>query len=55
MAQRLGFIFALTSKPEIVLMDEPTSALDSEVIGLFTNKIKEYSKLHNSIVLFCKA
>lgn len=51
MAQRLGFIFAIASGPEIILMDEPTSALDSEVIGLFTNKIKEYSKLHNSTIL----
>jgi len=51
MAQRLGFIFALALRPEIILMDEPTSAIDSEVIDLFTNKIKEYSKLHNSIIL----
>ena len=51
MAQRLGFIFALASKPEIILMDEPTSALDADVINLFVNKIKEYTKQNNSTIL----
>ena len=51
MAQRLGFIFALVSKPEIFLMDEPTSSLDTEIIDLFREKIIEYAKGQNATVL----
>lgn len=51
MAQRLGFIFALASKPEFILMDEPTSSLDQEIIDLFKNKIKDYVKQNNGMVL----
>lgn len=51
MAQRLGFIFALISMPEIILLDEPTSAIDPELKNLFLTKIKNFTKQNNKLVL----
>ena len=51
MAQRLGFVFAMSSNPYLILLDEPTSALDSEIVQLINGSIREYVKNHDAAIL----
>jgi len=52
MAQRISFILALLSHPEIIILDEPTSGIDSAISNLFLFKLKEFvSRRSNSALL----
>lgn len=51
MSQRLAFVFALSSKPSLLLMDEPTSALDQESVEIIKYELRHFIKLNNSSVL----
>ena len=51
MAQRIGFIFAFLSKPEILLLDEPTSGIDSPVANLLLLKLKEFASTGNNCII----
>lgn len=51
MAQRINFILALLSKPEIIILDEPTSGIDSAIANLFLLKLKEFAQLNKNSVL----
>jgi len=51
MAQRIGFILAFLSKPEILLLDEPTSGIDSPVANLLLLKLKEFASNRNNCVI----
>jgi ABC-type dipeptide/oligopeptide/nickel transport system ATPase component len=42
MAQRISFVLALLSHPEIIILDEPTSGIDSAIANLFMLKLKEF-------------
>jgi heme exporter protein A len=44
MRQRLKYVFALLSDPEILLLDEPTSNLDEEGIGIVNEIMKEQKR-----------
>jgi ABC-type dipeptide/oligopeptide/nickel transport system ATPase component len=52
MAQRVSFVLALLSHPEIIILDEPTSGIDSAIANLFLLKLKEFAaKEDNSVLL----
>jgi ABC-type multidrug transport system ATPase subunit len=51
MAQRINFIIALLSKPQILLLDEPTSGIDSPVANLFLLKLKEFVTAENHCII----
>jgi ABC-type glutathione transport system ATPase component len=52
MAQRISFVLALLSKPEIIILDEPTSGIDSAIANLFLLKLREFaSQNRNSVLL----
>ncbi|HKI77374.1 MAG TPA: ATP-binding cassette domain-containing protein [Ignavibacteriaceae bacterium] len=44
MSQRVSFVLALLSHPEIIILDEPTSGIDSAIANLFLLKLKEFVK-----------
>lgn len=51
MAQRIQIIIALLAKPKFIFLDEPTSSLDYPIARLVSEKIKEFTKINNSICL----
>jgi len=52
MAQRISFVLALLSMPEIIILDEPTSGIDSAIANLFLLKLKEFTAQNgNSVML----
>jgi ABC-type multidrug transport system ATPase subunit len=51
MAQRISFVLALLSKPEIIILDEPTSGIDSAIANLFLLKLKDFVKQNRNSVL----
>ena len=51
MAQRISFVLALLSKPELIILDEPTSSIDSAIANLFLLKLKEFAKQNKNSVL----
>ncbi|MHB8843049.1 MAG: ATP-binding cassette domain-containing protein, partial [Candidatus Aquicultor sp.] len=51
MAQRISFILALLSHPEIIILDEPTSGIDSAIANLFLLKLKEFTRRNKNSVL----
>ncbi len=51
MAQRVSFVLALLSKPEIIILDEPTSGIDSAIANLFLLKLKDFAKSNENSVL----
>jgi ABC-type glutathione transport system ATPase component len=42
MAQRISFILALLSHPELLILDEPTSGIDPAISNLLLLKLKEF-------------
>ncbi len=52
MAQRVSFVLALLSDPEIIILDEPTSGIDPAIANLFLLKLKDFaSKKNNSVLM----
>lgn len=51
MAQRISFVLALLSKPELIILDEPTSGIDSAIANLFLLKLKEFAAEDKNSVL----
>ena len=51
MAQRISFVLALLSNPEIIILDEPTSGIDSAIANLFLLKLKEFVGQNGNSVL----
>ncbi len=51
MAQRISFVLALLSQPEIIILDEPTSGIDSAIANLFLLKLKDFAKSNKNSVL----
>jgi len=51
MAQRINIVLAILSSPTILLMDEPTSALDLSVTNLLLQRLKDFAKEENKILL----
>lgn len=42
MAQRVAFILALLSDPDLIILDEPTSGVDVGTANLFIHRLKEF-------------
>jgi peptide/nickel transport system ATP-binding protein len=51
MAQRISFILALLSHPELIILDEPTSGIDAAIANLYLEKIKEFVSENDRSVL----
>ena len=51
MAQRISFVLALLSKPELIILDEPTSGLDPLITAEFYNVLHKQQKSTGSTVL----
>ncbi len=51
MAQRISFVLALLSTPEIIILDEPTSGIDLAIANLFLLKLKEFTNQNKNSVL----
>ncbi len=51
MAQRVAFILALLSDPDLIIMDEPTSGVDVGTANLFIHKLKEFVESGNKSIL----
>ena len=51
MAQRINFVVALLTRPEIIILDEPTSGIDSAISNLFLLKLKEFASEENHAAL----
>lgn len=51
MAQRISFVIALLTQPELIILDEPTSGTDAAISNLFLLKLKEFTGKNNNAVL----
>ena len=52
MAQRINFVLALLTHPQLLILDEPTSGIDLAISNLFLLKLKDFvSKENNSALL----
>jgi len=51
MAQRISFVLALLTHPQIIFLDEPTSGIDSAIANLFLLKMKEFVKRENNSII----
>jgi ABC-type glutathione transport system ATPase component len=52
MAQRMGLIFALLAKPNLIILDEPTSGVDYAIVNLILLRLKEFVVCgENSVII----
>ena len=51
MAQRINFILALLTRPEIIILDEPTSGIDTAILYLFIERLKAFTRVNDNAVL----
>ena len=51
MAQRINIILSLLAKPKLLILDEPTSALDLPIANLLQDRLKQFAKRENNLVL----